>query len=95
MANKISLNSSKTELLIFRYPNKKIDCNDFKIKMNVKKLYTTKFVKYLGVLIDAHLNFGIHTNSIPTELARATGMLTKIRYYVTKYILRSIYFGIF
>ena len=37
-ANKISLNSSKTELLIFRHPHKKIDY-DFKIKMNGKKLY--------------------------------------------------------
>ena len=65
-ANKISLNSSKTELLIFSLPNKKIDYDDFKIKMNVKKLYPSKFVKYLGVLIDAHLNFGIHINSIST-----------------------------
>ena len=56
-ANKMSLNSSKTELLIFRYPKKKIDYDDFKIKMMVKKLYPSKFVKYLGVQIDAHLNF--------------------------------------
>ena len=60
----------------------------------IKKLYPSKFVKYLGVLIDAHLNFGIHINSISTKLARATGMLAKIR-YVIKDILRSIYFGIF
>ena len=94
-ANKISLNSSKTQLLIFRHPNKKIDYDHFKIKMNGKKLYPSKFVKYLGVLIDAHLNFVIHINSISTKLARATGMLAKIRHYVTKYILRSIYLVIF
>ena len=35
-ANKISISSSKTELLIFRHPNKKIDYDDFKIKMNGK-----------------------------------------------------------
>ena len=91
----MSLDSSKTELLIFRHPNKKIDYDDFKVTMNVKKLYPSKFVKYLGVLIDAHLNFGIHINSISTKLDRATGMLAKIRHYVTKYILRSIYFRIF
>ena len=61
----------------------------------VKKLYPSKFVKYLGVLIDARLNYDIHINSIPTKLVRATGMLAKIRHYVTKNILRSIYFGIF
>ena len=50
-ANKISLNTSKTELLVFKHPNKIINY-DFKIKMNGKKLYPSKFVKYLGVLID-------------------------------------------
>ena len=94
-ANKISLNSNKTKLLIFRHPNKKIDYDDFKIKMNGKKLYPSEFVKYLGVLIDAHLNFVIHINSISAKLARATGMLAKIRHYVTKDTLRSIYCGIF
>ena len=90
-ANRISLNSSKRFINL----NKKNDYDDFKIKMNGKKLYPSKFVKYLGVLIDAHLNFGIHINSISTKLARATGMLAKIRHYTTKNILRSIYFGIF
>ena len=53
------LRANKIKLLIFRHPNKKIDYDDFKIKMNGKKLYTSKSVKYLGVLIDDHLNFGI------------------------------------
>ena len=35
-ANKICLNSSKTEQLVFRYPNKNVN-NEFKIKMNGKK----------------------------------------------------------
>ena len=49
-ANKISLNAGKTKLLIFRHPNKKFNY-DLKIKMNGKKLYPSKFVKYLGVLV--------------------------------------------
>ena len=93
-ANKICLNTSKTELLIFRHPNKKPNY-EFKIKMNGKKLYPSKFVKYLGVLIDSHLNFSFHINSISTRLSRAIGMLEKIRYYVMKDTLRSIYFGMF
>ena len=49
--NLISLNASKTELLIFRHSNKKINY-DFKIIMYGEKLYPSTFVKYLGVLID-------------------------------------------
>ena len=62
--------------------------------MNGKKLYPSKFVNYLGVLIDSHLNFSFHFNSISTRLSRAIGMLAKIR-YVTKDTFRSIYSGIF
>ena len=55
MANKISLNTSKTELIIFRSKWKKIDY-DIKIKMNGKKLIPSPFVKYLGLYIDCHLD---------------------------------------
>ena len=47
------------------------------------------------MLIDTHLNLSIHVNSISTKLSRAIGMLAKVRHYVTKDTLRSIYFGIF
>ena len=53
-ANKISLNASKTELLICRHPSKRINYY-FKIKIEGKKLYPSKCVKYLGILIDSLL----------------------------------------
>ena len=58
-ANSIALNTKKTELLIFRHP-KKIVNYDIKIKLHGKRLYPSLFVKYLGVLIDCHLNFKTH-----------------------------------
>ena len=42
--------------------------------MNGKKLYPSKFVKYLGMLINPKLNFSYHINSISNKLARAIGM---------------------
>ena len=93
-SNKISLNSGKTELLIFRHPNKKINY-DFKIKIDGKKIIPSKYVKYLGVLIDAHLNWSFHLNLLASKLSRANGMLARIRHYVSEDTLRSIYFGIF
>ena len=50
-ANKIKLNSSKTELIIFRHPNKEPKY-DLKVKIDGKRLFPTKYVKYLGILID-------------------------------------------
>ena len=93
-ANKISLNASKTEILIFRHHKKTLDY-DLKIKLDGKRLYPSKFVKYLGILIDSQLNWSYHVKSLVPKLSRANGMLAKIRHYVGRESLRSIYFAIF
>ena len=40
-------------------------------------------------------NWSYQVNSLSTRLSRVAGMLSKIRHYVSKATLRSIYFGIF
>ena len=45
-ANKISLNVSKTELIIFKPKRKPLDFN-MQIKLNGKRLYPTDSVRYL------------------------------------------------
>ena len=49
-ANKISLNASKTEILLFRHPNKPVNY-ELKIKLDGKRIYPSKFVKNHGILI--------------------------------------------
>ena len=66
-ANKISLNVSKTELIIFKPKRKPLDFN-MKIKLDGKRSYPTDSVKYLGVKIDSKLNWKIHVNAIATKL---------------------------
>jgi len=93
-ANKISLNASKTELIIFRDPRKKISF-DVKIKIDGKKLLPCESVKYLGIYIDCHLNWKTHETILSTKLCRALGMLSKVRYFVDHKTLIMIYHGIF
>ena len=92
-ANKISLNASKTEILIFRNPRKQINY-DLKIKLDGKRLYPSKSVKYLGILIDPHLNWSYHVKTLAPKLSRVIGMLAKIRHFTMDNI-KNIYFGIF
>ena len=66
-ANKISLNVSKTELIIFKPKRKPLDFN-MKIKFNRKRLYPTDSVKYLGVKIDSKLNSRNHVNATAIKL---------------------------
>ena len=93
-ANKISLNSSRTEMLLFRHPKKTVNY-DLKIKIDGKRLIPSEYVKYLGLILDAHLNWKFHVDILASKLSRATGMLSRIRHFVSTDTLRSIYFGIF
>jgi hypothetical protein len=94
IANKISLNKDKTEVLLFRHPNKRINYN-LKLKLNGKQRKFSNSVKYLGVHLDSHLNWSYHVDALAPKLTRASGMLAKIRHYVSEDTLRNIYFGIF
>ena len=82
-SNKISLNTSKTEILLFNF------------RISGERIKTSTTVKYLGVLLHEHLNWQPPIDSLVTKLSRAAGLLSKIRYYVRRYLLRTIYFSIF
>ena len=93
-SNKISLNTSKTEILLFR-PKGKTITKHLNFRISGERIKTSTTVKYLGVLLHEHLNWQPHIDSLVTKLSRAAGLLSKIRYYVPKYLLRTIYFSIF
>ena len=79
-ANKISLNVNKTEMIIFKSKQKKLEGES---------------VKYLSVKIDANLTWQHHVNDLSIKLNRANALLFKMRKYVSLRILRSIYCAIF
>ena len=93
-ANKISLNVSKTEVILFKPKMKKLDF-DLKLKLNDKRLYPTKSVKYLGIKIDENLIWIDHINDTAINVNRANAMLFKVREFVNIKILKSIYYAIF
>ena len=62
-ANKLSLNIDKTNYIIFHSPSVNIP-SDAIIKIGKKHIKRVKFVKFLGVLLDEHLNWNtISVNS--------------------------------
>ena len=93
-SNLISLNTDKTEFVIFRKPKQKLDGN-FKIKFNGKRIFASSYIKYLGVLIDEHLTWNYQVFELSKKLNRANSMLSKIRHYVDKMTLRFLYFSLF
>ena len=93
-ANKISLITSKTKIIIFRRKHKIITKHlNFRISEKKNNLSTT--VKYLGVILHEHLEWKGYINCLLIKLSRAAGLLSKIQHYVPKFLLRTIYFSMF
>ena len=63
--------------------------------MHGHRLFPSDYLKYLGMYLDPTLSGKQHCNILSTKLKRATGMLSKIRHYVPKDELKSIYYAIF
>ena len=93
-ANKISLNAIKTKVLIYKPKTKKIYKN-LNFRISGQKIEISDSIKYLGLHFQDTLEWDIHLNVIIKKLQRAIGLLSKIRYYVPKWLLRTIYFSLF
>ena len=70
--NRICLNVSKTEVVLYKWSRKLTDI-PLKLKVNGKRLYPRNSVKYLRVNIDENLNI----SDIATKLNKANGVLSK------------------
>ena len=68
---------------------------DLKLKLNGKRLYTTKPVKYLGIKTDDQLTWLDHIIDTAIRLNRASPMLFKVREFVNVKILKSNFYPIF
>ena len=79
-ANKISLNVKETEMVTFKFKQKKFK-GDLKIKLCGKRLYPS--VKHLGVKIDTNPSWQYHVHDLLIKLNRANVLLFKMKKYVS------------
>ena len=93
-SNKISLNASKTEIIIFKTKLKTIT-KHLNFRVSGQKINPTTSVKYLGVHLSDSLTWEIHFKNLQAKLNRAIGLLCKIRHYAPKSLLKTIYFSLF
>ena len=63
--------------------------------LNGHKLYPKDNIKYLGVYLDSTLSGEEHCKVLASKLRRANGLLSKLRHYVVKDELISIYHSLF
>jgi hypothetical protein len=93
-ANKIALNASKTEYVLFKSRLKTFE-SELEIYITGRKLDPSTSIKYLGVKIDQHLKWGDHISDISVKLRRANGAISRLRHFLPRSILINIYHAIF
>ena len=93
-ANRISLNASKTEIILFR-PNTKTITKHLNFRISGQKVNIVKQTKYLGIYLDEHLTWNFQLDQIKRRLSRSCGLLAKLKYFTETDLLRTVYFAIF
>ena len=80
-ANKICLNVSKIEVVLFKSLWKLTDV-PLKLKPNKKRFCLTNSVKYLGINIDGNLRWKQQISDIAIKLNKPNGILSKLRHFI-------------
>ena len=95
-SNKLSLNESKTELMIFRSSQNQLELPcEIQIRFNKFRLKPTKEVKYLGVFFDEFLTWKKQIDTLCLKLSRSNGALSKLRHFIPLQLCKSVYYSIF
>ena len=85
--NKLSLNTDKSNFVVFHPPQKKFSYS-INLKINNKIIKKMSSIKYLGIFMDCNSNWKDHVHEY-----RSIGILLKLRNFVTIDILIFIYRG--
>ena len=93
-ANKLSLNTSKTNFIIFHSSLSSV-ATDISIKIGKKRISRVKYIKFLGVLLDERLDGRYHIAELSKKLAKTCGIFFKVRYLLPTATLITLYNALF
>ena len=90
-ANKLTLNVEKSNLVLFRSTKKAMETLNIKIKG--KQIQEKDCTMYLGILIDNKLSWNCHIKHVNLKISKGIGILTKLRRYLSKGVLRTLFYA--
>ena len=83
-----------TNLILTGKSMKRIHKHKF-FRISGQKIKPSSQIKYLGIILQDDLNWNSHLTKLGKKLSRSIGLSSKIRYYLPKHLLRTIYHWIF
>ena len=86
--NKIKINYDKSNFIIFSY-GKKYSLD--KIKFGQNSISSTCNTKFLGIIVDNHLNFRSHVDFICSKVSKVVGMLFRLNNVLPTEALKTLY----
>ena len=90
-ANKLSLNVTKTNYIIFHNPQKKLPSYLSNIKLGGVPIEKTDSAKFLGVWVDQNLNWKKHIETKCSQTVKVAAILSRLKHLLPLPILRTIY----
>ena len=91
--NRLSLNISKTNFVIFRPYNKKLKYITT-LKIDKKVIAEKSHIKYLGIIIDSSLIWKQHLYNISIKISRSIGILCKLKNILNQNMLINLYYSL-
>jgi hypothetical protein len=89
IANKLSLNISKTCYMVFSSKSN----DDIVLYYGRHSIAKVDSCRYLGVIIDKELKWTAHIEQLYSKLIKFTGIFYKLRTKLPEQILKQIYFA--
>ena len=93
IANKLSINSDKTNLVLFHLKNKPVPRDFTGLQPQAMKIDRVQSVQYLGMLLDEKLYWHEHVTQTCASLIKYFGIFNHIKNFVSVKIARQLYFA--
>ena len=90
--NKLSLNASKSNYMVFHHKQKQCNSDSIHIlEINRTQIKLVKEFNFLGITINGYLDWNSHMIKIANKLSRAIGIMHKLRKIIPMQILKVMY----
>ena len=84
IANRLSVNVSKTKYVLFRSAQSKLTTKKQDLVLRQNKIEQVKCIKFFGVYIQEHLTWSRHINHLISKLRSVLGTVIKVKSLLSK-----------
>ena len=93
IANKLTLNASKSSFIVFRSHYSRINNLPDKFEFAKSEIVRSDSVKYLGLTLDEHLLFNTHVQNVCNSIKRYFKIFYNIRRYLNTKQIDILYYS--